>query len=311
MARSKIAIIGAGNVGATTAHWAVAHDLGDIALVDVVDGVPQGKGLDLAEAAPVEGYDSRIEGSSTYEVIEGADIVVITAGFPRLPGMSRDDLLGKNAAIMRDVIGNVKRYAPDSILIPVANPLDAMAYIALKDSGFPRERVVGMAGVLDTARFRTFLAMELDCSVEDVQAFVLGGHGDTMVPLLNYTTMAGIPVKSLIEAGRLEEIVTRTRKGGGEIVALLKKGSAFYAPAAAVVQMCESILKDKKRILPCAAYLDGEYGTSGHFLGVPVKLGENGIEQILELELSPDENDQLQTSIMHVKELTEAVKKFL
>jgi malate dehydrogenase len=308
MSRAKISVIGAGNVGATAAHWIASKELGDVVLVDIVEGVPQGKALDLAQAGPVEGYDVRLVGTNGYDETAGSDVVIITAGLPRKPGMSRDDLLAKNEAIVSDVTKNVAARSPNAVLILVSNPLDAMCHVALHYSKFPKERVVGMAGVLDTARFRTFLAMELGCSVEDVQAFVLGGHGDDMVPLTRYTSMAGIPVEKLIPADRLAAIVERTRKGGGEIVALLKTGSAYYAPSAAAVQMTESILKDKKRVLPCAAYLTGQYGVDGLFVGVPVVLGRNGIEKVVEIELSAEEKGMLGRSVESVRSLVKGLK---
>jgi malate dehydrogenase len=308
MSRAKISVIGAGNVGATAAHWIASKELGDVVLVDIVEGVPQGKALDLAQAGPVEGYDVRLVGTNGYDETAGSDVVIITAGLPRKPGMSRDDLLAKNEAIVSDVTKNVAARSPNAVLILVSNPLDAMCHVALHYSKFPKERVVGMAGVLDTARFRTFLAMELGCSVEDVQAFVLGGHGDDMVPLTRYTSMAGIPVEKLIPADRLSAIVERTRKGGGEIVALLKTGSAYYAPSAAAVQMTESILKDKKRVLPCAAYLTGQYGVDGLFVGVPVVLGRSGIEKVVEIELSAEEKGMLGRSVESVRSLVKGLK---
>lgn len=305
MRRNKITIVGAGNVGATAAHWAAAKELGDIILVDIIEGVPQGKGLDLLQSAPIEGFNCQVVGSNSYEATEGSDMVIITAGLPRKPGMSRDDLLFKNAEIMKTVVENVVKHSPNSFLIVVSNPLDAMCALAKRVSGFPRNRVVGMAGVLDTARFRAFIAMELNVSIEDVTAFVLGGHGDDMVPLPRYCSVGGIPLPSLLSKERIDLLVDRTRKGGGEIVGLLKTGSAFYAPGAAAVQMAESILRDKKRVLPCAAHLDGEYGVRGYFLGVPVKLGGSGIEKIYEIELTAEEKAALQKSIASVKELTD------
>jgi malate dehydrogenase len=302
MGRAKISIIGAGNVGATAAHWAAAKELGDITLVDIVEGRPQGIALDLAQAGPVEDFDSLITGSNGYDETEGSDIVIITAGLPRKPGMSRDDLLKANFDIMKGVTEQVVKRSPDSILIIVANPLDAMAYTALKVSGFPKSRVVGMAGILDTARFRTFLGWEAKLSVEEIQAMVLGGHGDTMVPIVSATTVSGIPITEFIAEERLAEIVQRTRMGGGEIVKTLGT-SAYYAPAAAAVQMAEAILKDKRRVLPCAAYLEGEYGFSGIYLGVPIILGANGIEKVLEIPLSADEKAALAKSAAAVEEL--------
>ena len=305
MARAKISIIGAGNVGATTAHWCAAAELGDIVLVDIpaVDGMPQGKALDLMEASPVMGFDSKITGTTSYEATTDSDVVVITAGIPRKPGMSRDDLLGTNAKIVAAVTTEIAKTSPDSIIIVVSNPLDAMVQRALQVSGFPHQRVLGQAGVLDTARYRTFLAMELGVSVEDVSALLMGGHGDTMVPIPSCTSVGGIPVTQLLDAGRLEEIVDRTRKGGAEIVGLLKTGSAFYAPAAATTQMVEAILKDKKRLLPCAAYCDSEYGVGGYYVGVPVLLGAAGVERIIELELGEEEQAAFQHSVDAVKEL--------
>ena len=305
--KSKVTVVGAGNVGATAAQRIVEKGFADVVLVDVVEGMPQGKALDLLESGPVLGYDSQIIGANTYEETSDSDLVIITAGIARRPGMSRDDLLKTNMGIMNSVIEEVVSRSPDSILMIVSNPLDAMAHLAFKNSGFPRERVVGMAGVLDTARMRTFIAQELDVSVEDVQAYVLGGHGDTMVPLVRYTTVGGLPLAALLPQDRIDSIVQRTRDGGGEIVNLLKTGSAFYAPAAAILQMTESILLDKKRILPCAAFLQGEYGVDGLLVGVPVKLGAAGIEQIIEIELNDDEQAQLSNSVEAVKELVEAM----
>jgi malate dehydrogenase len=301
--RHKATIVGSGNVGATAAHWIASKELADIVLIDIVEGIPQGKGLDLLEAMPIEKRDSNIIGTNDYADTANSDIVVITAGIPRKPGMSRDDLLNTNHKIMNDVVGKIVRYSPNCILIIVSNPLDAMAQAAYKMSGFPRERVIGMAGVLDSARFRTFIAQELKVSVENVTAFVLGGHGDTMVPLPRYSTVAGIPITELMDRATLERIVQRTRDGGAEIVKHLKTGSAYYAPSAAVTEMVEAILKDKKKILPCAAYLNGEYGIHGLFVGVPVKLGAKGIEQIIEIKLTPDEKAALDKSVAAVKEL--------
>jgi malate dehydrogenase len=305
MARPKVTVVGAGNVGATTAQYIVERELADVVLTDVVDGLPQGKALDLLQAGPVHGYDCRITGANDYEPTAGSDIIVITAGLARKPGMSRDDLLLKNAEIVGGVVTETARRSPTAILIVVTNPLDAMAQLALRRSGFPKQRVIGMAGVLDSARFRTFIAQELDVSVENVTAFVLGGHGDTMVPLPRYSTVAGIPITELLPKDRIEALVTRTANGGAEIVGLLKTGSAYYAPAASVVEMVEAILKDKKKILPCTAYLEGEYGVKGLFVGVPVKLGRRGIEQILQITLSPDESAGLQRSAAAVRELTD------
>jgi malate dehydrogenase len=301
--RKKVSIVGSGNVGATAAHWIAAKELADVVLIDIIEGVPQGKGLDLLEAMPVEKRDSYVMGTNDYADTANSDIVVITAGIPRKPGMSRDDLLNTNYKIMSDVVGKVVKYSPNCILIVVSNPLDAMAQAAYKLSGFPRERVIGMAGVLDSARFRAFIADELKVSVENVTAFVLGGHGDTMVPLSRYSTVAGIPITELIAPERLSQLVQRTRDGGAEIVKYLKTGSAYYAPSAATTEMVEAILKDKKKILPCAAYLDGEYGIKGLYVGVPVKLGAKGIEQIIQIKLTSDEQAALQKSADAVKEL--------
>jgi len=301
--RNKVSIVGSGNVGATAAHWITSKELADVVLVDIIEGVPQGKGLDLLEAMPIEKRDSHVMGTNEYADTANSDIVVITAGIARKPGMSRDDLVNTNHRIMQEVVGKVVRYSPDSILIVVSNPLDAMAQAAYKLSGFPRERVIGMAGVLDSARFRAFIAEELKVSVENVTAFVLGGHGDTMVPLPRYSTVAGIPVTELIAPDRLAQLVQRTRDGGAEIVKYLKTGSAYYAPSAAATEMVEAILKDKKKILPCAAYLEGEYGIQGLFVGVPVKLGAKGIEQIVQIKLSPEEQAALKKSADAVKEL--------
>jgi malate dehydrogenase len=301
--RKKVSIVGSGNVGATAAHWIASKELADVVLIDIVEGVPQGKGLDLLEAMPIEKRDSHILGTNDYADTANSDIVVITAGIPRKPGMSRDDLLNTNHKIMSDVVSKVVKHSPNCIIIVVSNPLDAMAQAAYKLSGFPRERVIGMAGVLDSARFRTFIAEELNVSVENVTAFVLGGHGDTMVPLPRYSTVAGIPITELIEKGRLDVIVQRTRDGGAEIVKYLKTGSAYYAPSAAATEMVEAILKDKKKILPCAVYLEGEYGVKGLFVGVPVKLGAKGVEQIIEIKLTPEEKAGLDKSAAAVKEL--------
>ena len=299
----KITVVGAGNVGATAAQRVAEKELArEVVLVDIVEGVPQGKGLDQWESAPVEGFDSRVIGTNGYEEAAGSGIFIVTAGIARKPGMSRDDLLNTNARIVREVSENIARVAPDSIIIVVSNPLDVMCYVAKEASGFPRERVIGMAGVLDTARYRSFLALELEVSVEDIQAMVLGGHGDTMVPLISYTSVSGIPVTQLISPEKLEAIVQRTRGGGAEIVQYLKTGSAYYAPSAGAVQMAEAIVKDKKRILPCAAWLEGEYGMEGLFLGVPCKLGRNGLEKIIEVELTPDERTALEKSAEAVRE---------
>ncbi|MBE9503110.1 MAG: malate dehydrogenase [Proteobacteria bacterium] len=305
MGRKKITIVGAGHVGAHAALWAASKELGDIVLVDVVEGIPQGKGLDLAEAAPVEGFDSKIIGTNSYEETADSDIVIITAGLARKPGMSRDDLLKINADIIKSVTEQIVKYSPHCIIIMVTNPLDAMVYEAKKISGFPKNRVIGMAGVLDSARMRTFIAMELGVSVEDVTAFVLGGHGDTMVPLPRYSAVAGIPITELMSEDRIEAINERTRKGGGEIVGLLKTGSAYYAPSASAVEMAEAILKDKKRVLPCAAYLEGEYGIDGYYMGVPVLLGEKGVEKVIEINLTDAEKVALNHSLDDVKKNVE------
>ena len=301
MGRKKITVVGAGHVGAHCALWAATKELGDVVLVDIADGLPQGVALDLAEAGPVEGFDSNINGTNSYEETAGSDVVIITAGLARKPGMSRDDLLNTNAKIVKGITEQVVKYSPDCIIIMVTNPLDAMVYVAKEVSGFPKNRVVGMAGVLDSARMRTFIAMELGVSVEDVTAFVLGGHGDTMVPLPRYSTVAGIPITELISKDRVEAINERTRKGGGEIVALLKTGSAYYAPSASAVEMAEAIIKDKKRILPCAAYLEGEYGIDGYYMGVPVLLGKGGVEKVIEIELTDEEKTALDHSLDDVK----------
>ena len=306
---NKITVVGAGNVGATTAQRLAEKSLARaVVMVDVVEGVPQGKGLDQWESAPIEGFDTRVIGTNGYDETAGSEIVVITAGIARKPGMSRDDLLNTNAGIVKQVSEQIKQTSPDAILILVSNPLDAMSYVAMRTTGFPRERVLGMAGVLDTARYRSFLAEALDISVEDIHAMVLGGHGDTMVPLVSYTTVSGIPVTQLIDRAKLEDIVDRTRNGGAEIVKFLKTGSAYYAPSAAAVQMCEAIALDKKRILPCAAWLTGEYGMRDIFLGVPCKLGRAGLEQILEVELTKEERAALEKSADAVRELIAAIK---
>jgi malate dehydrogenase len=301
--RKKVSIVGSGNVGATAAHWIASKELADVVLIDIIEGVPQGKGLDLLEAMPIEKRDSYVIGTNDYADTANSDIVVITAGIPRKPGMSRDDLLNTNYKIMADVVANVVKHSPVCILIVVSNPLDAMAQAAYKLSGFPRERVIGMAGVLDSARFRAFIADELKVSVENVTAFVLGGHGDSMVPLPRYSTVAGIPITELIAPDRLAQLVQRTRDGGAEIVKYLKTGSAYYAPSSATTEMVEAILKDKKKILPCAAYLEGEYGITGLYVGVPVKLGSKGIEQIIQIKLTAEEQTALNKSADAVKEL--------
>ncbi len=301
--RKKVTIVGSGNVGATTAHWIAAKELADVVLLDVVEGIPQGKALDLLEAMPIEKRDCKIVGTNDYADTADSDVVVITAGIARKPGMSRDDLLHTNARIMSDVVAKVVAASPRSILIVVSNPLDAMAQAAFRHSGFPRERVIGMAGVLDSARFRTFIADELEVSVENVTAFVLGGHGDTMVPLSRYSTVAGIPITELIAPERLTALEERTANGGAEIVKHLKTGSAYYAPSAATTEMVEAILKDKKKILPCAAFLEGEYGISGLFVGVPCKLGAKGLEKIIEIKITAEEQTALRKSADAVKEL--------
>ena len=305
----KITVVGAGNVGATAAQRLAEKALGDVVLIDIIEGTPQGKALDLAQAAPVEKHDAHLIGTNSYELSAGSDIVIITAGIPRKPGMSRDDLLATNRKIVKDVTEQVVRFSPDAVLIIVSNPLDAMCHVAFEASGFPKNRVIGMAGVLDSARFRAFIAMELKVSVENIHAFVLGGHGDTMVPLPRYTTVAGIPITELLPPERIEALVTRTRNGGAEIVSLLKTGSAYYAPASAAVEMAESVLNDRKKILPCAAYLDGEYGIKGLFVGVPVKLGAGGIEQIIEVNLKPEERTAFEKSAAAVRELVDAMQK--
>jgi malate dehydrogenase len=302
--RKKVTIVGSGNVGATAAHWIASKELADVVLIDIIEGVPQGKGLDLLEAMPIEKRDSYVKGTNDYADTANSDVVVITAGIPRKPGMSRDDLLKTNHKIMSDVVAKVVQYSPNTVLIVVSNPLDAMAQAAYKLSGFSRNRVIGMAGVLDSSRFRTFIAEELKVSVENVTAFVLGGHGDTMVPLPRYSTVAGIPITELMDQATLDRLVKRTRDGGIEIVNYLKTGSAYYAPSAAAVEMVEAILKDKKKIMPCAAYLEGEYGINGLYVGVPVKLGERGIEQIVQIKLTAEEQAALNKSAESVKELT-------
>lgn len=307
--KNKITIVGAGNVGATTAQLAAYKELGDVVLVDIVEGVPQGKGLDLLESGPIEQFSGRVFGTNDYKDTANSDVVVITAGIPRKPGMSRDDLIDTNAKIVKSVIEQIIKYSPDTILIVVTNPLDIMACLAKEVSGFPKNRVIGMAGVLDSTRFRAFIAEELNVSMEDTQAMVLGGHGDSMVPLPRYSNVSGISITELLSADKIDKLVQRTRKGGGEIVALLKTGSAFYAPGASIIQMAESIIKDKKRILPCAAYLEGEYGIEGIFVGVPVKLGADGIEEILQLKLTEEESNALKSSADAVKEILSKLKK--
>ena len=305
----KVTVVGAGNVGATAAQRLAEKELADVVLIDIIEGVPQGKSLDLAQAAPIEKHDAHLTGANSYDETANSDIVIITAGIPRKPGMSRDDLLATNRGIIKNVTKQIVKYSPNAILIIVSNPLDAMCHVAMEESGFPKHRVIGMAGVLDSARFRAFIAMELNVSVENISALVLGGHGDTMVPLPRFSTVAGVPITELMSPLCIEALATRTRNGGAEIVSLLKTGSAYYAPASAAVEMAESILKDKKKILPCAAYLEGEYGISGLFVGVPVKLGKNGIEQIISLKLTADEKKALAKSAAAVQELVDAMKK--
>jgi malate dehydrogenase len=303
--RRRVTVIGAGNVGSTTAQRIIETGLADVVLVDIVEGMPQGKALDLAEAAPVVGYDVRVTGTNDYADTAGSKIIVVTSGLARQPGMSRDDLMAKNAGIVASVVRQAVAVSPDAIIIVVTNPLDAMCHVAMQASGFPRERVIGMAGVLDSARFRHFIADELNVSVRDVRAFVLGGHGDTMVPLPRHSTVGGVPVTELLPAERVAQIIERTRNGGAEIVGLLKSGSAFYAPAASIVEMVEAILLDRRRILPCAAYLEGEYGIDGLFVGVPVILGNGGMEKVIEISLTDDEKAQLAHSAAAVRELVE------
>jgi malate dehydrogenase len=305
--RKKVTVVGSGNVGATAAHWIAAAELADVTLIDIIEGVPEGKGLDLLEAMPIAKRDSYVVGTENYADTANSDIVVITAGVPRKPGMSRDDLLNINYKIMQDVVGKVVQYSRDCILIIVSNPLDAMAQAAYKMSGFSRNRVIGMAGVLDSARFRAFIAQELKVSVENVTAFVLGGHGDTMVPLPRYSGVAGIPLPELMDKATIDRLVQRTRDGGAEIVKYLKTGSAYYAPSAAVMEMVEAIIKDKKKILPCAAYLEGEYGINGLFVGVPCKLGARGIEDVIQIRLTPEEQAALDKSAGAVKELVAVI----
>ena len=316
MARATIALIGAGQIGGTLAHLAGLKELGDVVMFDVVEGVPEGKSLDIAEASPIAGFDAKLVGTSAYSAIKGADVCIVTAGSPRKPGMSRDDLLGINLKVMEQVGAGIKKYAPKAFVICITNPLDAMVWALQKFSGLPKHMVCGMAGVLDSARFRTFLAQEFDVSVEDVSAFVLGGHGDTMVPLTRYSTVAGIPLTDLVKMGwitkkRLEEIVQRTRDGGAEIVGLLKTGSAFYAPAASAIAMAESYLKDKKRVLPCATYLKGEYGVSDIYLGVPTVIGAKGIERVIEIDLNRTEKAMLDKSVKAVEGLCDACRQIV
>ena len=313
MRRAKITIVGAGNVGATTAHWCAAAELGDIVLLDIpqTGDMPKGKGLDLRQASPIVGFDSDIIGTTSYEDTVGSDVVVITAGIPRKPGMSRDDLLATNAKIMTDVCEQIKRSSEHAVVIVVSNPLDAMVQRALQVTGFDPQRVIGQAGILDTARYCTFLSMELGVSVKDISALLMGGHGDTMVPIPSCTSVGGIPVTQLIDSKRLDEIVTRTRNGGAEIVALLKTGSAYYAPAAATAQMVEAVVRDQKRLVPCAAYCDKEYGVGGYYVGVPVILGASGVERIVELKLTSEEQAAFQKSVQAVKDLVAAMGKLV
>ena len=313
MARKKLAMIGGGMIGGTLAHLASLKELGDVVIFDIVEGLPQGKTLDLAQSGPIEDFDAHLKGGNDYSVIEGADVIIVTAGVPRKPGMSRDDLLGINLKVMAAVGEGIKKHAPDAFVICITNPLDAMVWALQQYSGLPENKVVGMAGILDSARFRHFLAEEFDVSVEDVTAFVLGGHGDTMVPLARYSTVAGIPVPDLIKMGwstqkKINAIIQRTRDGGAEIVGLLKTGSAYYAPASAAIQMAEAYLKDKKRLLPCAAYLSGEYGVDGAYIGVPIIIGAGGVERIVEVELEGEEKEGFEKSLAAVNSLIEAVK---
>ncbi|HSC19121.1 MAG TPA: malate dehydrogenase [Rhizomicrobium sp.] len=314
MPRKKIALIGGGQIGGTLAHLVALKELGDVVLFDIVEGLPQGKSLDIAQAGPIEGFDARLKGTNSYADIAGADVVIVTAGVPRKPGMSRDDLLGINLKVMAAVGDGIKQHAPDAFIICITNPLDAMVWALRQFSGVPHEKIIGMAGVLDSARFRHFLSEELNVSVEDVSAFVLGGHGDTMVPMPRFSTVAGIPLPELVRMGwitqeRLDKLVQRTRDGGAEIVGLLKTGSAFYAPATAAIEMAQSYLRDKKRVLPCAAFVNGAYGISDLYVGVPVVIGEKGVEKIVELELTPDEREALQKSADSVRGLIDACRK--
>lgn len=306
--RKKITVVGSGFVGSTCAHWAATKELGDVVLLDINEGSAKGKALDLFEASPVEGFDSRVTGTSDYKDAAGSDIVIITAGLPRKPGMSRDDLLATNAKIMKSVCEGVKEHAPNSTVIIVSNPLDAMAMVAKETLGFPRERVIGMAGILDGARFRSFIAEATNVSVKDIHAFVLGGHGDTMVPMPRHCSIGGVPLTEMLPKDTIDQLVERTRKGGAEIVGLLKTGSAYYAPSASAVEMAEAILKDQNRILPCAAYLEGEYGINGMFIGVLCQLGKNGLEKVIELNLNDEEKAGLENSRKHVEELLTALK---
>lgn len=309
MTTKKIAVVGAGYVGSTCSQLLAQKELAqEVVLLDIVEGIPQGKGLDQWESAPIERFDSRVIGANDYAEAEGSQVFVVTAGIARKPGMSRDDLLKTNAGVIGSVSREIKRVAPNAIVIMITNPLDVMAQVALEETGFPRERVIGMAGVLDTARYRSFIALELDVSIEDIQALVLGGHGDTMVPLASYTSVSGIPLSQLLSQDRIDSLIERTRKGGGEIVGHLKTGSAYYAPAAAAVQMVEAIVKNKRRILPCAAWLQGEYGMRDLYLGVPCMLGENGLERIIEVELDNEERAALENSAEHVRSIVAALK---
>ena len=307
--RKKITVVGAGNVGATCAHRLADKALGDVVLTDIIEGVPQGKALDLLQAGPVKGYDVLLTGANNYEPTANSDIVVVTAGFPRKPGMSRDDLVLKNYEVVKEAVEQVVKYSPECILIVVTNPLDAMCHVAYETSGFSKNRVIGMAGILDSARFRTFIAQELNVSVENVHAFVLGGHGDTMVPLARFSTVAGIPITELLDQATIDRLIQRTRDGGAEIVKLLRAGSAYYAPSASVVEMVEAILLDKKKILPCAAYLEGEYGIRNLFVGVPCKLGGRGLEQVLEIKLTPEEDAALKKSAAAVQALVDVIHR--
>lgn len=306
--RKKISVIGAGFVGSTCAHWAAAKELGDVVLLDINEGAAKGKALDLFEASPVEGFDANVIGTADYKDTANSDVVIVTAGIPRKPGMSRDDLLATNAQIMKAACAGIKQYSPNAVVIVVSNPLDAMAYVAMQELGFPRERVIGMAGVLDGARFRAFIAEATGYSVKDINAFVLGGHGDTMVPMPRYTTVGGLPLSVFLSQEKIDQLVTRTRNGGAEIVGLLKTGSAYYAPSASAVQMAEAILKDQKRILPCAAYLQGEYGINGLFIGVQCELGGKGLQKVIEFDLTAEEKTMLAHSTKAVQELVEALK---
>lgn len=308
MSRPLIALIGAGQIGGTLALQATQRELGDVVLFDIVEGMPQGKALDILESTPIECSDTNLVGTNDYKDIKGADVAIVTAGLPRKPGMSRDDLLEKNLAIIKTVATNIREYAPNAFVIVISNPLDAMVYTMKELTGFPKNRVVGMAGVLDSSRFRTFVAGELDVSVQDVTAFVLGGHGDTMVPLPRLCTVAGAPLTELMSAEKIDAIVERTRFAGGEIVKLLKQGSAFYSPAAAAMEMAESYLRDQKRVLPCAAFLEGEYGVNGYYMGVPVVIGKDGVERVIEIKLTADEQKELDASFEHVKKLVDSCK---